>query len=75
MSIARKKNLSIIFDLDYRPYTWISKNEASAIYLKAANECDVIVGNDEEFGIMAENYEDGYNLAKKLSKRFKDIRV
>ena len=56
-------------DIDYRPYTWKSNNEASRIYNKAAENCDVIIGNDEEFGIMSMDYKKGLDLAKSLSKK------
>lgn len=66
-SLAKKNGLSIIFDIDYRPYTWKSLKDAANIYLQASELCDVIIGNDEEFGVMSGNYDDGLKLAKKLS--------
>ena len=67
LSIANKSNLPIIFDIDYRPYTWRSAEEASTIYLKAAAVSDIVVGNDDEFAVMAGDYQEGINLAKRLS--------
>jgi 5-dehydro-2-deoxygluconokinase len=40
-------------DIDYRPYSWTSREEAAAICNDAAQFCDIIVGNDEEFGLLA----------------------
>lgn len=66
--LAQKNSLPIILDIDYRPYTWKSPKEAASTYLKAAKASDVVIGNDDEFGVMAGNYKDGFNLAQELSK-------
>ena len=65
---AKKNNLAIILDIDHRPYTWHSLQEASKTYLKAAKVSDIVIGNDDEFGVMAEDYNEGKKLAQKLSK-------
>ena len=65
---AKKNNLAIILDIDHRPYTWGSLQEASRTYLKAAEMSDIVIGNDDEFGVMAEDYNEGRKLAQKLSK-------
>jgi len=65
---AKKNNLAIILDIDHRPYTWGSLQEASRTYLKAAEISDIIIGNDDEFGVMAADYNEGRKLAQKLSK-------
>lgn len=67
LSIANKSNLPIILDIDYRPYTWQSAKEASTIYLKAATASDIVVGNDDEFAVMAGDYQKGIHLAQRLS--------
>ncbi len=51
--LARAAGLPLIFDIDYRPYSWSSAAEASDVYSRAAAVCDVIVGNDVEFDFMA----------------------
>ncbi len=68
MNLAKKNKMNILLDIDYRPYTWKSLNEASKIYLKATKLCDVVIGNDEEFAVLAKNYKKGLSLAKKLSE-------
>ena len=65
--LAKNNKLPIILDIDYRPYSWSSNKEAASTYLKAAKECDILIGNDEEFGVMAGKYEAGFDLAKQLS--------
>lgn len=50
---ARAQRLVTIIDIDYRPYSWISRDEARAVCMNAAHLCDIIVGNDEEFAVLA----------------------
>jgi 5-dehydro-2-deoxygluconokinase len=65
---ARTAGLPIIFDVDYRPYSWISPEIASEILTAAAEQSDMIVGNDEEFGFMAGGIEKGLDKARELSE-------
>jgi 5-dehydro-2-deoxygluconokinase len=64
--LARAVGLPLIFDVDYRPYSWASAEEASQVYSRAAALCDVIVGNDVEFGFMAGGYDRGLDKARAL---------
>jgi 5-dehydro-2-deoxygluconokinase len=64
MRLARDAGLPLIIDIDYRPYSWAGAAEASQIYSAAAAMCDVIIGNDVEFGVMGE----GLMLARKLAQ-------
>ena len=50
---ARAAGLPIIFDIDYRPYSWPSPEVAADVLSRAGAASDLIVGNDEEFGFMA----------------------
>ena len=65
---AKKLNIPIILDMDYRPYTWTSSQEASDIYMRACKSCNILIGNDDEFGVLANNYDKGKQIAKELSK-------
>jgi len=65
---AKINKIPIILDIDYRPYTWLSSKEASEIYMRASKNCDILIGNDDEFGVLANNYEKGMAIAKELSK-------
>lgn len=49
---ARKHGVVVVFDLDYRPYTWQSVEETATYYNLAAEKCDVIFGTREEFDMM-----------------------
>lgn len=65
---ARAAKLPIIFDVDYRPYSWPSPQVASDVLSRAASLSDMIVGNDEEFGFMAGGIDKGLDKARSLSK-------
>lgn len=63
---AQKAGLPIIFDVDYRPYSWLSAQDAADTYSHVASMCDVIIGNDVEFGFMAGDYDKGLDKARSL---------
>jgi len=67
-ALAKKAGVPIIFDVDYRPYSWPSTQVASDVLSRAAAECDMIVGNDEEFGFMAGSIDKGLAKARELSE-------
>jgi 5-dehydro-2-deoxygluconokinase len=64
--LARAAGLPLIFDIDYRPYSWPSAQVAADVYSRAGAMCDVIVGNDVEFGFMAGDYARGLDKAREL---------
>jgi 5-dehydro-2-deoxygluconokinase len=66
--LAKAAGLPIIFDVDYRPYSWPSPEVASDVLSRAAAECDMIVGNDEEFGFVAGGYDKGLTKARELAQ-------
>ncbi|OMF98548.1 5-dehydro-2-deoxygluconokinase [Paenibacillus sp. FSL R7-0337] len=59
LEFARKHNVTVFFDLDYRPYTWTSAAETAVYYNLAAEKSHCIIGTREEFDMM----ENLYNLA------------
>jgi 5-dehydro-2-deoxygluconokinase len=63
---ARTAGLPLIFDVDYRPYSWPSAQVAAETYSRAAALCDIIIGNDVEFGFMAGDYDKGLDKAREL---------
>ena len=67
LEIAKKNNIPVIMDIDYRPYTWESVSKAKEIYNIAAINCSGIIGNDDEFAVLSGNYKEGLDYAKKLS--------
>ena len=71
---ARRAGLILILDVDYRPYSWISAEDAATIYSKAASLFDIVIGNDEEFTVMTHGG-DGLAYARKLAATTADIVV
>ena len=65
--LARDAGLPIIFDVDYRPYSWPSAEVAADVLSRAGALSDVIVGNDDEFGFMAGSKAAGMQKARDLA--------
>ena len=51
MTLAKKNGTVVIFDIDYRPYTWKNKDEISVYYSIVAENSDIILGSREEYDI------------------------
>ena len=49
--IAKKNNIPVIFDIDYRAYNWKSKDEIAIYYSAVAEKADIILGSREEFDL------------------------
>lgn len=64
---AKAAGLPVIFDIDYRPYSWPSAEVASDVLTRAGEASDMIVGNDEEFGFMAGGIDKGLAKARELA--------
>ena len=64
--LARAAGVPLVFDVDYRPYSWPSAAVAAETCSRAAALCDVIVGNDVEFGLMAGHPDRGLEKARNL---------
>lgn len=67
IEMARELGLTVILDVDHRPYSWSSAAEAAAAYKGAAARCHIVIGNDDEFGVMAGPGGDGRELARSLA--------
>ena len=65
--MARAAGVPIVFDIDYRPYSWPSAEEAADVLSRAGEMADAVVGNDEEFGFMAGGAEKGLAHARGLA--------
>ena len=48
---AKKHGTKIIFDIDYRPYSWKSKEEISIYYSTVAQLSDIIIGSRDEVNL------------------------
>ncbi|MGC3939057.1 5-dehydro-2-deoxygluconokinase [Roseobacter sp. EG26] len=71
--LARAAGLPIIFDVDYRPYSWPSPQVAEEVLSRAGEMADIIVGNDEEFGFMAGHIDKGLAKARALAASSAEI--
>ncbi len=67
VDLARAAGLPIVFDVDYRPYSWPTAIEAQQVLSRAGALSDIIVGNDEEFGFMAGDIAKGLDTARRLA--------
>lgn len=65
--LARAAGLPVIFDIDYRPYSWPSPEIAADVLSRAGALSDIIIGNDEEFGFMAGGLDKGLDKARELA--------
>ena len=75
IDLARQADLAVIFDIDDRPYTWASADDAAATYAKAARLSDIVIGNDQEFAVMAGPAGDGLQCAVDLVRTTAEVVV
>ena len=77
MQLAEKNNTRIIFDIDYRPYNWKSKDEIAVYYTAVAEHADIIMGSREEYdltqAIFAPQMNDEQTAKYWFSKRAKIV--
>ena len=68
LTAARAAGLTLVMDIDWRPESWASAQEAEAITRQVAGLCDIVVGNDDEFAVLAGSYHAGLDAARTLVK-------
>lgn len=69
MAAARRAGALVVLDIDHRPYSWASPGEAAAVCGEAARACDIVIGNDVEFGLLADGMDAGAAFARGLAQR------
>ncbi len=52
LTFAKRCGTTVIFDADYRAYTWKNKDEISIYTAMTAEKSDIILGSREEFDLM-----------------------
>lgn len=52
LALAKKCGATVIFDADYRAYTWKNKDEIAVYTSIVAEKSDIILGSREEFDLM-----------------------
>lgn len=58
--LAKQNDVAVVFELDYRPYTWVNPEETAVYYTLVANQADVVIGTRDEYDVM-EGREGGQN--------------
>lgn len=70
---ALRNQVCIMMDIDYRPFTWKSREESAVYYDLACEKCDVLLGTREEFdvieGIACPGNRDDRRTAERLFAR------
>jgi 5-dehydro-2-deoxygluconokinase len=66
LQAARDAGLRLVLDIDWRPESWPSADDARTITAQVAAMCDIVVGNDDEFAVLAGTYDDGLDAARAL---------
>lgn len=49
--LAKRNNVPVIFDIDYRAYNWKNTDEISIYYAAVAKQADIILGSREEYDL------------------------
>lgn len=52
LSIAKNNSVKVVFELDYRPYTWKNEEETSIYYELVAKQADIVIGTRDEFDMI-----------------------
>ncbi|MFD1175434.1 5-dehydro-2-deoxygluconokinase [Paenibacillus puldeungensis] len=52
IKFAKKHQVDVIFELDYRSYTWKSVYETSVYYSLVAEQANIVIGTRDEFDMM-----------------------
>lgn len=59
LQYAQNHNTVVLFDIDYRPYSWQSDYEIALYYSLVAEKSDIIMGSREEYNLMEALIEKG----------------
>jgi 5-dehydro-2-deoxygluconokinase len=52
VSLAKKYDVKVVFELDYRPYSWNSLDETAVYCSLVAEQADVVIGTRDEYDVM-----------------------
>jgi len=58
MKHAKRNGCTVWLDLDYRPWNWPDLQTTRTIYRLAAQDANVVIGNEEEFSVLTDELED-----------------
>lgn len=74
IELAREAGVPVVLDIDYRPYSWASAEDAAETCRRAASLSEIVIGNDVEFDMMAGGG-GGLRLARDLAAGTAEIVV
>lgn len=57
LQIAKSNNVEVVFELDYRPYSWANEEETAIYYQLMAEQADIVIGTRDEFDMIT-NYQE-----------------
>ena len=75
LELAANAGLPLIVDIDYRPHSWCSTEDATETLSRAGSLCDIVIGNDTEFDFMAGGADQGLEKARTLARSTAAIAV
>lgn len=59
VALAKRNNIPIIFDIDYRAYNWKNEDEIAIYYSAVAKDADIILGSREEYDLTQKLIKEG----------------
>lgn len=59
VALAKRNNIPIIFDIDYRAYNWKNADEIAIYYSAVAKDADIILGSREEYDLTQKLIKEG----------------
>lgn len=69
VELAKKNDIKIIFDIDYRNYSWDNSDSIALYYSIVARQSEIIIGSREEFDLMEQIYMPG-NKSDELTAKY-----
>ena len=70
LQYAKKHGVKVIFDIDYREYTWDSLEDVSIYYSIVATQSDIVMGSREEFNLTENIPEDNPIADHELAEKY-----
>lgn len=68
IELAKKHDVRVIFDIDYRNYSWDSNDSIALYYSIVASQSEIIIGSREEFDLMEQIYMKNNNSDEDTAK-------
>ncbi len=62
VSRAKKNDVKVIFELDYRPYSWENQEETAVYYSLVAEQSDIVIGTRDEYDALENRTTEGKNV-------------